>query len=194
MTIFGAGHQSVTQVLAVAAVRPLAEVRVLNRDPARCQELIADLAASGVRAVAGGDPRQAVEAADIITTMTSAATPLFPGSWLRLGQHLNVAGSNWPHRREVDSETVARAALVVADDPDAARVEAGDLLLAESEGRLTWDQVRGLREVAAGKVTRHASQDITLFKSVGLALEDVAVAATVVERARSRGMGERIPL
>lgn len=194
MTVFGAGHQAVTQILAVAAVRPLAEVRVLNRDPARREELIRELAQNGVRAVAGGDPRDAVETADIVTTITSSAAPLFPGAWLRAGQHLNVAGSNWPQRREVDSDAVAKAAIVVADDPDAARVEAGDLLLAESEGRLAWDRVHGLREVVAGSVTRGGSQDITLFKSVGLALEDVAVAATVLERARSRGIGEHIPL
>ncbi len=194
LTIFGAGTQALTQVQAVARVRPLREVVVLNRDAGRRESLLAELAANGIQAVAGGNQRKAVEAADIITTITGAGSPLFPGAWLRPGQHLNVAGSNWPQRREVDGETVSRAGLVVADDADAARVEAGDLLLAEAEGRLGWGQVHSLREVVTGSVKRAGPQEITLFKSVGLALEDIAVAATVLERARSRGIGEHLPL
>jgi len=194
MVIFGAGSQALTQVLGVAAVRPLREVVVLNRDPGRRAALIGELQQHGVQAISGRDPRQAVAEADIITTMTTAGSPLFPGEWLRAGQHLNVAGSNWPRRREVDSEAVARADLVVADDAAAARVEAGDLLLAEEEGRLDWRRVRSLREVVAGHVGRGAGDEITLFKSVGLALEDVAVAAIVLERARERGLGEPMAL
>ncbi len=135
-----------------------------------------------------------MEAADIITTITSAGSPLFPGAWLRPGQHLNVAGSNWPQRREVDGETVSRAGLVVADDASAARVEAGDLLLAEADGMLDWARVHSLREVIAGTAKRSDPQEITLFKSVGLALEDIALGATVLERARSRGIGEHVDL
>jgi ornithine cyclodeaminase/alanine dehydrogenase-like protein (mu-crystallin family) len=147
MAIFGAGGQALTQVLAVAAVRPLREVQVITRQAERRTQLIANLEANHIHAIAATDPRQAVDAADVLTTMTNAATPVFPGSWLHPGQHLNVAGSNWPERREVDGEAVARAAIVVADDAEAARVEAGDLLLAEAEGRLTWDRVHSLRDV-----------------------------------------------
>lgn len=167
---------------------------MLSRDAARRERLLAELAANGIHAMAGGDQREAVEAADIITTITSAGSPLFPGAWLRPGQHLNVAGSNWPQRREVDGETMSRASLVVADDADAARVEAGDLLLAEAEGRLDWGRVHSLREVTVGTVKRSDPREITLFKSVGLALEDIAVGATVLERARSRGVGEHVEL
>jgi ornithine cyclodeaminase/alanine dehydrogenase-like protein (mu-crystallin family) len=192
LTIFGAGTQALTQVLAVASVRTLQEVRVLSRDPGRRERSLTDLAANGITAIAGGDPREAVEAADIITTITSAGSPLFPGAWLRPGQHLNVAGSNWPQRREVDGETVSRAGLVVADDAYAARVEAGDLLLAEADGMLDWARVHSLRDVIARTVKRADPHQITLFKSVGLALEDIAVGATVLERARSRGIGEEV--
>ncbi len=193
LTIFGAGTQALTQVLAVASVRSLRDVRVLSRDATRRERLMTELAAHGVRATVV-DPREAVETADIITTITSAGAPLFPGAWLRPGQHLNVVGSNWPQRREVDGETVSRASLVVADDADAARVEAGDLLLAEAEGRLEWGHVHSLRDVTAGRVKRAGPHEITLFKSVGLALEDIAVAAAVLERARTRGIGEHLPL
>jgi ornithine cyclodeaminase/alanine dehydrogenase-like protein (mu-crystallin family) len=194
LTIFGSGTQALTQVLAVASVRPLRQVRVLSRDAGRRERLLAELAANGISAIAGGDQREAVESADIITTITSAGSPLFPGAWLRPGQHLNVAGSNWPERREVDGETVSRADLLVADDVAAARVEAGDLLLAEADGRLDWAMVHSLREVTAGAVKRASPHEITLFKSVGLAIEDLAVAATVLERARSRGIGAHLDL
>ncbi len=90
-----------------------------------------------------------------MTTMTSAGAPLFPGNWLAAGQHLNVAGSNYPGRREVDGKTVARADLIVADDVSAARLEAGDLLLAE---------------------------------------QDVALAATVVDRATAAGVGQTVDI
>jgi ornithine cyclodeaminase/alanine dehydrogenase-like protein (mu-crystallin family) len=92
----------------------------------------------------------------------------------------------------VDGETVSRSGLVVADDAYAARVEAGDLLLAEADGMLDWARVHSLRDVIARTVKRADPHQITLFKSVGLALEDIAVGATVLERARSRGIGEEV--
>jgi ornithine cyclodeaminase/alanine dehydrogenase-like protein (mu-crystallin family) len=128
-----------------------------------------------------------------LTTITSAAQPIFPGEWLQAGQHLNVAGSNMPDRREVDGRTIARADLVVADDIDAARLEAGDLILAEREGLLSWGRVHSLRDVIAGTTGPRQPADVTLFKSVGLAIEDVAAGATVLELAEARGVGLRLP-
>src|ERR1700738_4408577 len=129
-TVIGSGTQSLTQVLAVAAVRALREVRVASRDPAHRDALVAQLrdALPGTIAV------------------PSAARPIFPGEWLQAGQHLNVCGSNYPDRREIDGRVVARADLVVADDVEAARVEAGDLLLAEREGQMNWARVHSLRD------------------------------------------------
>src|ERR1700738_2353990 len=129
-TAIGSGTQSLTQVLAVAAVRALREVRVASRDPARRDALVDQLrhALPGTIAV------------------PSAARPIFPGEWLQAGQHLNVCGSNYPDRREIDGRVVARADLVVADDVEAARVEAGDLLLAEREGQMNWARVHSLRD------------------------------------------------
>ncbi len=196
LALFGTGTQALTQVLGIAAVRPLREVRVVSRNAEKRSQFIAELRRflpqPEIREVAS--PREAIEGAQIITTITSAADPLFPGAWLEPGQHVNAVGSNWPNRREIDGDAVARAHPVVADDAAAARVEAGDLLLAEAEGRLEWTAVRSLREVVSGSVTRLEPQAISLFKSVGLALEDLAVAARIVERAEERGLGERIPL
>ena len=196
LSIIGSGSQALTQVLAVAAVRPIREVRIYSRDAAHraafADELSGLLAKEiGIRPMAS--MREAVEGADILTTITSAAQPLFPGEWLQAGQHLNVCGSNFPDRREVDGRTVARADLVVADDAEAARLEAGDLLLAEREGQLGWGRVHSLREVVAGATGHRQPSDVTLFKSVGLAIEDVAAGGAVLQLAEARGIGLRLP-
>jgi ornithine cyclodeaminase/alanine dehydrogenase len=193
-TIIGTGHQALTQVLAVAAVRPLREVRVFSHDAGHRAAFADQLrAAISVPIRAAASLREAVDGADILTTITPAARPIFPGEWLQAGQHVNVCGSNYPDRREVDARTIARADLLVADDIDAARLEAGDLILAEREGQLSWGRVRSLRDVVAGTVGQRQPSDVTLFKSVGLAVEDVAAGAAVLELAESRGIGLHLP-
>jgi ornithine cyclodeaminase/alanine dehydrogenase-like protein (mu-crystallin family) len=195
-TVIGAGSQALTQVLAVAAVRTLREVRVISRNPAHRDALVVELqkALPGTVAIkSAASLREAVDGAEILTTITSAARPIFPGEWLQAGQHLNVCGSNYPDRREIDGRVVARADLVVADDAEAARVEAGDLLLAEREGQMNWARVHSLRDVVTGSTGSRQPSDITLFKSVGLALEDVAAGAAVLDLAQARGVGERLP-
>jgi len=193
-TIIGAGHQALTQALAVAAVRPLRDVRVFSRDAGHRAAFADQLGAAvevPVRPMAS--LRDALDGAEIVTTITWAAQPIFPGEWLQAGQHLNVCGSNIPDRREVDARTIARADLLVADDVDAARLEAGDLILAEREGQLSWGRVHSLRDVIAGATGHRQPSDVTLFKSVGLAVEDVAAGAVVLQQAEARGVGVRLP-
>jgi ornithine cyclodeaminase/alanine dehydrogenase-like protein (mu-crystallin family) len=195
-TIIGAGSQALTQVLAVAAVRTLREVRVFSRDPAHRDDFVQQVKSSvsgSITIRSAGSLQEAVDGAEILTTITPAARPIFPGEWLQAGVHLNVCGSNYPERREVDGRTVARADLVVADDVEAARVEAGDLLLATREGQLNWARVHSLRDVVVGSTGSRQPSDVTLFKSVGLAIEDVAAGAAVLELAEARGLGQRLP-
>jgi ornithine cyclodeaminase/alanine dehydrogenase-like protein (mu-crystallin family) len=195
-TVVGAGHQALTQVLAVTAVRTLREVRVVSRDPAHRDalvELLKGALPGGIGIHPAGSMREAVDGAEILTTVTSAGRPIFPGEWLEAGQHLNVCGSNYPDRREIDGRVVARADLVVADDAEAARVEAGDLLLAEREGQMNWARVHSLRDVVTGSTGSRQPSDVTLFKSVGLALEDVAAGAAVLELAQAWGVGQQLP-
>ena len=196
LTIFGAGRQALTQVLAVAAVRQITEIRIVNRSPERRAQFAAELRARfpDVRVIESLSARDGVQGAHVITTMTSSPTPLFDGEWVEAGQHLNAAGCNVSTRREMDARTVSRADLVVADDLEAASAEAGELLLAEQEGALDWGGIHSLRDVLTGSVTRSRASDITLFKSVGLALEDVALGAVIIDRARERGVGGRIDL
>jgi len=195
-TIVGAGHQALTQVLAVAAVGTLREVRVFSRSATHRDAFVAELKGhlSGTVSVRpAGSLREGVDGADILTTITTAADPIFPGAWLEPGQHLNVCGSNVPDRREVDGRAVARADLVVADDVDAALVEAGDVLLAERDGQLSWARVHSLRDVIVRSTGDRQPSDVTLFKSVGLAIEDVAAGAAVLELAEANGVGQRLP-
>ena len=202
LALIGAGHQALTQVVAVAAVRPLREVRVFSRSPEhraglidRLRPLLSRSGASvgEITILEGRTVEEAIDGADIVTTITSAAQPVLRGAWLVAGQHLNVCGSNFPHRREVDTEAVARARRLVADDAAAARVEAGDLLLAEKEGRLDWGRVESLSDVVARSSPVRDPGHITLFKSVGLAIEDVATAAAVLELAERSGAGQGLP-
>src|SRR2546429_6021893 len=112
LTIIGAGTQSLTQVLAVAAVRPLRQVRVFSRTSAHRDALVAELRDVLPGAIAiqpSGSLRDAVDGAEILTTITSAAHPIFPGEWIQAGQHLNVCGSNYPDRREIDGRIVGPA-------------------------------------------------------------------------------------
>jgi ornithine cyclodeaminase/alanine dehydrogenase-like protein (mu-crystallin family) len=131
----------------------------------------------GVRAVASA--AEAVRGAGIIITATNARDPVLLGEWLEPGMHVNAAGSNHPRRRELDTAAVGRADLIVADSVEQSRMESGDLIAAFEAAAGRWDEVRELREL----VSRERDDQITLFKSNGLALEDIAVAGYLYEQA-----------
>lgn len=194
--MLGAGDQAETQLLAIAAVRPLERARVWGRNPARlaafCQRMAAQVPFP-VEPVAA--PEDAVRRADIVVTITSAREPVLFGDWLASGTHINVAGSNWHHRREVDDVTIQRATVIVADSVEQAHKEAGDLIIPAATGKLEWPRVGELADVVAGRAPgRTDNEAITLFKSLGVGLEDLAVAARVVALARERGLGETLRL
>lgn len=194
--IFGTGRQAQTQLQAVCAVRTIREVRVFGRDPERRRQFCAKMQAllgCPVRPVE--HPAEAVKGSDILITITSAASPVFDGHLLEPGQHLNVAGSNMVHKREVDDETIRRAHRIVVDQIEDAKIESGDLVGPVERGITSWDQMHELGEVVCGKVPgRERPDEITLFKSNGLAIEDVAAASKVLERARVEGLGIEVPL
>jgi len=211
--MIGAGRQAATQLMAVCAVRPIAEARVYSPTPERRAAFAHRMRETlGIPVQAVERPEAAVEGADILITITSAREPVLRGAWLRPGVHLNAAGSNALLRRELDEEAIARADLIVIDSRAQGQIEAGDflepLIVIDSRvqgqieagdfleplerGRLQWERVYELRDVVAGRVGRAHPEQITLFKSLGIALEDVAVAAVAYERARAQGAGERI--
>ena len=133
--------------------------------------------------------------AGVVVTITKSAEPVCRAGWLAKGVHVNAAGANSGDRRELDGETVLRATVKVTDHVEQARMEAGefrDLVAAE---KLDWSDVRELGEVVTGKVKgRTSPSDLTLFKSLGIALEDVAFGELVYQRALAAGVGKPLPV
>ena len=193
LAVIGSGNQARTQVNAVASVRKLRRIRVFSRSAEHRVAFASDLAETlSIDARACDSAQEAVSGAEIIVTITSSAEPVIEGHWLTSGCHLNVVGSNWAARREVDTETVARSNLVCVDSTEQAHLEAGDLLIPVHEGRLSWESVVELGDILAGQAPGRANHDdITLFKSLGIAVEDVAVARHVYNCAVSQGVGEQ---
>ena len=192
--VIGTGLQARTQVIAVTAVRAFERILVYGRDEARRNAFAEEMArAIGVDASPVTGVEAAVREADVIITMTTARDPVLRGAWLKPGAHVNAAGVNWASRREVDDEVVERSAVVAVDDLDQAKLEAGDLILPAAVGRFDWERAVELGAIVAGEVPgRSSAESITLFKSVGVALEDVAVAGLLYARARERGLGSEL--
>lgn len=190
--IIGTGRQARSQVIAVSRVRPIALVKCYSRSAGRreafAEEMTSELAAD---VVAVDAPEEAVEDSDIIVTATNAREPVLLGAWLAAGMHINAIGSNAPTRRELDEGAVRRSMVIAADDVEQAKIESGDLIAAVQCGALDWDAVVELgRIVTAETPGRRAPDDITLFESQGIAIEDVATMKLAYELARERGAGE----
>jgi Predicted ornithine cyclodeaminase, mu-crystallin homolog len=194
--IIGTGHQAMTQLLGLCAVREVRQIFVYSRNPAAREHFCQVMARLLNCAVSAVDTAQQVaEYADILVTATTAKEPVLAARWLPSGCHLNVIGSNWAQRREIDSATVQRCQLIVTDSLEQAQVEAGDLIIPANEGHLDWQKVSALADLVSGKAPRRTQpNDITLFKSVGIALEDIATAAHVYTLAHQRGLGDEIDL
>jgi alanine dehydrogenase len=202
VAMLGSGGQARTQALAMAAARPINRFLVYSRDAARREAFCADIAsATGADATPVASAEEAVSAADIVVTATTAREPVMRGEWLRPGAHINAMGSNWGYRREVDTAAVLRSERIAVDDLAQARIEAGDLLIPEREGQFSLDEARAsgrlaeLGAIVAGKTPGRPNDDaITLFKSLGIGAEDIATAAHVYKLARERGLGQEITL
>lgn len=194
--LIGAGKQAETQLQAVCAVRPIRTALVYSRRRPACELFCQRMAKQlQIEVLPVTSAREAVEEADVVITATTAGEPVFSGEWLKPGCHVNAIGSNWPRRRELDDETLERSSLIVTDSVEQARTEAGDLLIPANAGSLDWESVWELADVVTGDgPQRNSSYDITVFKAVGVALEDIAVAARAYAHARERGVGEEIDL
>jgi len=189
--LIGTGHQAPTQLLALTKVRRLTAVKVFSRSPERraafAERMSAQLSLP-VEAVPTAE--EAVRGADLIAAITTAREPVVRAEWVSSGAHINAAGVNHARRQEIDAATVLRAARVVVDSVEQSKEEAGDLIAAYQDAPARWEQVRELSEVVAGKYPgREREEEITLFKSNGVALEDVATAVRVYERAVQEGVG-----
>ena len=192
--LVGTGRQARTQLEAMRRVRPIHTVRMVGRDPVRRATFAEETRGEGLEVEECGTVQEAVAGAMVVVTATTATEPILSGDWLSAGAHVNAIGSNDPSRRELDSAVVARAELIVADEPAQARYEAADLIHPVAEGLIGWEEVRGLDEVLTGAVAgRRSAEGITLFESLGTAIGDVALAARAYEAALDRGIGQRLP-
>lgn len=193
--LFGTGTQARTQLAAVAAVRKLKKAFVYGRDPERRASFATWLSEElAIEVVPVDSPAQAVREMPIVVTATTSREPVFAGDDLATGTLVCAAGSNWLNKAEIDVRTVRRAGRVVCDDIAACKHEAGDLQPALREGVFDWRHAVSLGDVIAGKADgRRTADEIILFKSVGLAMEDVALGAEVLRRAKEAGIGTHLP-
>ncbi len=194
--VIGTGLQARTQLAAVALARKLEWIRVFGRDVRRREEFAKEMTARlAVPVAAVGSAEQAVRGSDIVIAVTTATRPVVEGRWLEPGMHLNAIGSNFAEKQELDAEAVGRCDVVAADSIEQSKMEAGDLIQAFGTDLSRWASVRELADIVADKVPGRTNQNqITLFKSNGLAIEDVVVAGRVYEIARERRMGHEVPM
>lgn len=183
LVIFGAGTQARSHLGAMRAVRPVERVIVVSRTEARAEELAGAAREMGLEAKT--DTPEAVAQADLVCTCTTSPTPVFDGGQLPDGAHVNAVGAYTPDTREVDDETIRRGRVVV-ETREVALAEAGDLLIPIRAGVVGPDHVvADLAEVMGGAPVRRGPDDVTLFKSVGVAFEDLVVARAVADRLTS---------
>lgn len=194
LALLGSGTQARTHLEAIRAVRQIAHVKVWSRTPEHAREFArTELERHGIPVEVSDSPRKAVRDAQIVCTLTAATAPVLEGAWLEPGMHVNAVGSSVPPFRELDTETVKRARVFV-DNRDCVLNEADDLRAPIAEGAIAEDHILAdLAQLAAGSAPgRTSPQDVTLFKSVGMAIEDIAAARELYSRAVTQGRGTRV--
>lgn len=194
--LIGTGNQARTQLLAVAKVRALKAARVFGRNESRCREFCRDMSDTlGIPVEANPSLEETVSFGEIVITATSAADPVVKGEWLQPGTHVNAIGANMAERRELDREAVGKTAAIAVDSLEQARQEAGDLIQGFNELGRGWECVVELASIVAGsRRGRNSSEEITLFKSTGIAIWDIAAAGHVYEQAIAKRQAEEIKL
>lgn len=193
--VFGAGWQAEGHLEAIAAVRPLRRVKVFSRNAERLAAFCSKMAERlKIEVVPASSAEETVRGSDIVSTITTSAAPLFEAAWLSPGTHINAAGSNSLIRREVGEDVLKVCRPIVVDSVDTALKEAGDLLPAMEKGRLSERQLVELGDVIVGRHPgRSTADEITLFESQGMAVQDISLAVRLEALARERGIGVELP-
>ncbi len=191
-TLFGSGGMALTHAWAVDVVREIEKLNIFSIDPLEKREQFRDALSQRIdcEIVLADDPALAVAKSDIVTLITSAKDPIVSGDWFKPGTHINGVGSHAPGMRELDTKTV-QISKVICDLIDACAAEAGDFIIPIEAGEWSWDQAHGsLGDVLAKKIPgRENNAEITLFKSVGLAIQDISAAYHVYMKAEEMGVG-----
>jgi len=194
LSLLGSGTQARTHLEAMRAIRPIERVRVWSRTPEHALAFAREQSARhGIPIEVAPSPREAIAGCDIVCTLTAATAPVLEGAWLEPGMHVTAAGSSVPPFRELDAQAVKRSRVFV-DNRDCVLNEADDLRAPIAEGAIGADHILGdLGELVTESVPGRTSPgDITLFKSVGMAIEDAAAARELFARAQTRGRGTRV--
>lgn len=193
--VIGSGFQARTQLEAVSKVRNLGRVKVYSPNHERRNAYALEMSERlELDVVPAQSARDAVSGAEIVVTITSSRTPVLYGEWLEPGMHVAAAGGADPYVSELDFAAVESADLIVVDDRSQARIESGELMMPASRGLLIWERTRELWQVVGGQASgRDNPEYVTLFKSLGMALWDVASAKVVYDRAIEQGIGRAVP-
>ncbi|MBT2519449.1 ornithine cyclodeaminase family protein [Arthrobacter sp. ISL-28] len=194
--LVGAGALAVAHVEAMIAVRPIEKVVVWSRSPETVEAFCREIAHHGLAVGRAVSVQEVVEEADVLCTLTPAVEPLVKGKWFRPGLHVNAVGSRpRADHREIDSEGMARAKVFV-DSLPTAKAKSGGLIIPVGEGVMTFDDVEAeIGDVAAGsKRGRTSDEDVTLFNSVGIGLQDLAIGRILYDAALSQGLGTRVEM
>jgi alanine dehydrogenase len=194
--IIGTGLQARTQLEAISLARKIESVRAFSRNAERREQFAAEMTASmGIPVTAVSSAEQAVREMDIVVTSTTSTNPVVEGHWLKLGTHLNAIGANFPQKHELDAEAIRRCDVIVADSRAQSKLESGDLIQMYGDDQRRWTNVIEFAEIVSGKTPgRTSDNQITLFKSNGIATEDIVVAGRIYEIAKQSGMGKPIAL
>ena len=196
MGIIGTGWQARAQVQALCAISSFRNIVAWSRDSENRRKFCEEMAeATGVPVVAAETPEEAVKEKDIVVTATNSGEPVLKGEWLTEGTHINAIGSNSLDRQELDVEAVRKSDCIIVDSSEQAMLESGDLASAVEAEAFYWEDARELGLVVIGEYPgREDASEITLFESQGIALEDVALAGKVYEKAMAEEIGEVLPM
>jgi alanine dehydrogenase len=194
--IYGSGKQARTQVLGVCKVRKISRVHLYSRNQTNRQSIASELSRlCNTEVIPVSTPEEATKGMDIVCTATTSQEPVLKGQWLSLGMHLNIIGSNYLAKSEVDLEVIKRCNRITIDHKEQGHIEAGDFVEALKEHVLSWKNITELGRVITHRdIGRESPDQITLFKSLGIGLEDIVVAHRVFMKAKDAGIGKWLDL
>ncbi len=192
--LFGTGKQARTQLEAIVKVREIAAIDVFSRDVANREQFAKEMTALlGIEVRPAESAEQTAREKDIIITATTSGEPVLRGDWLSEGTHLNIVGSNHLSKAEVDVATITSCKLITIDSKEQGRAECGDFKQALEENKLQWSHVKEFAPLLMGRYPgREKETDITMFKSLGLGIQDIALGVKVVDIAKQRGLGRKL--
>lgn len=194
MTMIGTGKQSITQVAAVAAVRPLTRVTVWSPTSVNREALAEKIEAKlGVEAIATQTLDEALDSADIVTLATRARSPFLSADALPRGVHVNAVGAITPERAEFDAALIERASVMAADSVPQVRKLSREFMDAFGEDEARWQRLQSLSTLVAGNARRPADADLTLFKAMGMGISDLSLGIALLKAAREAGAGRPLP-